>query len=160
MVPLFMNRWASKKFNFDTQEEMEGFYRTYFRYIWAALKAIRYGEFQSKAFKRYFTEEDMQNIYKARTELVAQFILAAMVFGLSRLSDDDDEDGKYTLIESDSNLASVVNMLYSDLYYSIYRLHADTASLTPTPQFVAEIFRLFKNPIMAMSYFSRVISIL
>lgn len=144
MPAFYMARFGKERINVLSGQTEEGFYRTYYGFIYGTLKDAVHLKFELG--KRYGALSDAQkaNIWKGLMEASTALGLTFML-NYGSLGDPDKDDPGF------------VNMAK----YNLYRLKMELGSATPLSiDFKDNVFTLIKSPIPAMENIDGIISLL
>lgn len=136
-------RFGQKTFNFDYNQEMEGYFRTYLSVVWSSRKELM--KLNIKLNTDGLSAHQKSNLVKARTEILMYALLAIFNSLLMKLGDDDDE------LDNE-------NWLYNYTRYTTSRLGSEVGALIP-PFMPFEMIRQLDSPIPSMSLFNSFMNI-
>ena len=92
MRPGYNRRWRKLDYSFEGQAEIEGYYRTFGRFLGVLAKDLRRGDFLLKANWEKMSPTERYNILRTLGEVGFALTLAATMIALNSLGDDDDEN--------------------------------------------------------------------
>ena len=133
-------RFANMKYNYDVADWTEGYYQTFFKFMYNLIKEHNGMKLEIGTRWKQLDERQKANVKRALTE-TTQFFALVLANNYMWLDDDKKDFGWFK------------NMLY----YQSVRLQSELAALTPLSvigskdNMVTEALRIFKNPMAALS---------
>lgn len=128
----YAKRWADRRYIAEADIELEGFYKTLFRF----LKEVKDMQFHVAATWHTLSKSEKANVRRAIAEL-SQLVLVILAVGLIDWKGDDDEDEESWLM----------NMIEFQLRRNI----TEVGVVTPTPYMITEFIRIIKSPTAAIN---------
>lgn len=135
MRPLYLKRYGVERYNMDTEQFEEGYYRTLWNFMNQLRKDLKEHQFDFGRALNELSGTQRGNLRRAVTELVVFGSLTAIIAALHAIPDDKDKEN---------------NWLLSYVSYAIVRLRADMGAMMPGPTMLDEGLRLFDSPVAAI----------
>lgn len=142
MRPLYLTRFGKGTYNYDLQDYVEGYYRTFGRVLHNIYKDLRQGQFDLGKLRRNLSSTEKANLRKATTELTVFISLYILIEALGNLDDDKERPWELRLLN-----------------YSLLRLRTDMGALMPTPLIIEEGQKLLEDPFAAVSTLGRIVNL-
>ena len=127
--PSLVKRFKGASYNYQLQENVEGYYRTLFNLFVKSIKELRQSQFTLVTNYKNLSNTEKANIRRAITEL-GHLIVLFVVLSLFDLGDDDDNE----------------SWLYNMTELQTRRLFTDIGAFTPGLQMLEEGRRILKSP--------------
>ena len=135
IVPALNRRFRRTSKNLDLDMWEEGYYRTFGRFLWHALKEVREGQFQLLTDYHNLTKEEKSNFKRAVTE-IGHFIAVCVALAALGMGGDDDDDSSYA--------AKLLELI-------LRRQKAELGSMIPSPYLANEGYRILSSPAAGIS---------
>lgn len=145
MPKAYDKRFANLKYNYDVADWTEGYYQTFFKFIYNLVQERNGMALEISTRWHELDERQRANCVRAMTEIGQFFLLvAANTFLFSKHTHEGFPKPEHS-------------WSYNMLYYQMIRLQSELAALMPLSfigskdNMVTEFLRMFKNPMAALS---------
>ena len=145
IVTNLTRRFEAAKYNYNLQSEVEGYYRTSWRFLKNVASELRQGQFNLIANYKKLDRVQKSNVNRAMAELGQLFMLYLLVALLDEWDDDDDTDDSW---------------LWRTTDYLANRLYTEIAAFTPTPALPFELVNILDSPIPSVNLIQDIIDLL
>lgn len=142
MPATYDERFSRKHYDAVMDEEVEGFYNTYYKYIKRTLLDLFHGHLALKLEGKNLDPVEIENIKKARAELITWCTLWLVNLSTGALKD--------------KNNPWAVRMIK----YQLARLELDEAALVPGPKMAEAFEKIVKEPIAGMDTIENLLNLI
>lgn len=144
IAPALKRRYGGVDYSILKEQDVEGYYRTFGRYLVDAFQSIKKegeGLFHSISTNwSRMTDYERGNCRKAITELLIVIGCVVSIAALNKWEPDDDDEDK----------SKFVTWLDHQFLYQLMRLRNEVGSQAPTPLLVGEAAKILKSPAAAI----------
>lgn len=135
MIPAWNRRFKTFYTNYELQDSVEGYYRTFGKFMWAMTKDLKDQQLSLAKSWGSLTDMEKANVRRSMAELSFFLACGLLVSIISGLKENDDDD----------------NWALNMTAYQANRIFTEIGAFTPSPYMLSEGFKLIDNPLPATS---------
>lgn len=137
----YLRRFGSAYYNAQLEQEIEGYYRTFGRFVFNVMKELKQGEFKLVQNFHSLTAHEQANIKKSLTELAILGLLTLLIRALGPVKDKKGYWGQRMAL------------------YQAKRLKMEVGASTPSVKMLKDMSKLMKSPAAALNQVDRIIDV-
>lgn len=142
LIPAFEHRIGAKDYDFMTQSDREGYYRSTAKFLWQNIKDLKAGKLYIQSNWKNLSNNERANVKRTVTEMAIFWSIVAII-KLMDGSDDKEKTWAGQMLE-----------------LQLRRLKTELGALTPSPQTTNDLFKILKSPTAAINTIESTIGLL